>query len=161
MLAERCRSRQGDHAGRHGETIGERLAADLAVLHSLPAVPLEPCEKRTGRVSSTSLVRYRGNDYSVPTAYGFQDVVVKGFVGEVVILCGGAVVARHKQAYGTGEFIADPLHYLALIETKPNALDQAAALQGWELPEVFQHLRHLLEARMGNRVSASSSKCCG
>jgi hypothetical protein len=40
---------------------------------------------------------------------------------------------------------------LALIETKPNALDQAAALQGWDLPEVFQHLRHLLEARMGNR----------
>ena len=48
-------------------------------------------------------------------------------------------------------FVADPLHYLALIETKPNALDQAAALQGWDLPEVFQHLRHLLEARMGNR----------
>ncbi len=40
---------------------------------------------------------------------------------------------------------------LALIEEKPNALDQAAALQGWDLPESFQHLRHLLEARMGNR----------
>jgi hypothetical protein len=24
-------------------------------------------------------------------------------------------------------------------------------LQGWDLPEAFQHLRHLLEARMGNR----------
>ena len=24
-------------------------------------------------------------------------------------------------------------------------------MQGWNLPEVFQHLRHLLEARMGNR----------
>jgi hypothetical protein len=34
---------------------------------------------------------------------------------------------------------------------KPNALDQAAALQGWALPEAFQHLRHLLEARMGNQ----------
>jgi hypothetical protein len=43
------------------------------------------------------------------------------------------------------------LHYLALIETKPGALDQAAALQGWTLPPAFQHLRHLLEARMGNR----------
>ena len=45
----------------------------------------------------------------------------------------------------------DPLHYLALLETKPNALDQAAPLKGWNLPEAFQHLRHLLEARMGNR----------
>lgn len=151
MLAERCRARQRDRAGRLTQTIGERLAADLAVLRELPAVALEPCEKRAARVSSTALVRYRCNDYSVPTRHGFQDVIVKGFVDEVVILCGGAVVARHPRAYGEGEFVADPLHYLALIETKPNALDQAAALQGWDLPEVFQHLRHLLEARMGNR----------
>jgi hypothetical protein len=98
-----------------------------------------------------TLVRYRTNDYSVPTAYGFQDVVVKGFVDEVVILCGGEEIARHARSYGTGVFVADPLHYLALIEMKRGALDQAAALQGWELPQVFQHLRHLLEARMGNR----------
>jgi len=76
---------------------------------------------------------------------------VKGFVDEVVILCGGREIARHPRCYGAGVFVSDPLHYLALIETKPNALDQAAALQGWDLPEGFQHLRHLLEARMGNR----------
>jgi transposase len=151
MLEERCRARQRDHAGRHAETIGERLVADRAALRPLPAVPLEPCEKRSGRVSSMALVRYRTNDYSVPTAYGFQDVVVKGFVAEVVILCGGKEIARHQRCYGEGVFVADPLHYLALIETKPGALDQAAALQGWALPDVFQHLRHLLEARMGNR----------
>ncbi|GJD58422.1 hypothetical protein MTDSW087_02420 [Methylobacterium dankookense] len=68
-----------------------------------------------------------------------------------MILCGGIEFARHERCYGTGVFVSDPLHYLALIETKPNALDRAAALQGWDLPEVFQHLRHLLEARMGNR----------
>jgi len=96
-------------------------------------------------------------------------VLVKGFVDEVAILCGGREIpsavhpsllrrpwplassARHPRHYGEGMFVADPLHYLALIEMKPNALDQAAALQGWNLPEVFQHLRHLLEARMGNR----------
>jgi len=151
MLAERCRKRLSDRAGRHAETIGQRLAADLAALRRLPAVALEPCEKRAARVSSTALVRYRGNDYSVPTAYGFQAVLVKGFVDEVVILCDGAQVARHARSYGQGVFVYDPLHYLALIETKPGALDQAAALQGWDLPPVFQHLRHLLEARMGNR----------
>lgn len=52
MLAGRCRSRQTERAGRHVETIGERMAADLAALRSLPAVPLEPCEKRAARVSS-------------------------------------------------------------------------------------------------------------
>ena len=151
MLAERCRRRQGERAGRHNETIGERLVADLAAFKDLSATPLEPCEKRIARVSSTSLVRYRCNDYSVPTTYGFRDVLVKAFVDEVVILCGGEEIARHRRDYRTGTFVFDPLHYLALIETKPNALDQAAPLQGWDLPEAFQHLRHLLEARMGNR----------
>ena len=151
MLEERCRTRQGERAGRHAGTIGERLVADTGALRALPPVPLEPCEKRAARVSSTALVRFRTNDDSVPTVYGFQDVLVKAFVNEVVILHGGNEVARHPRCYGEGAFVADPLHYLALIETKPNALDQAAALQDWSLPEVFQHLRHLLEARMGNR----------
>lgn len=151
MLAERCRRRRNERAGRHSETIGTRLVADEAVFKPLPAVPLEPCEKRAARVSSTSLVRYRCNDYSVPTTFGFRDVLVKGFVEEVVILCAGEEIARHPRSYATGAFVFDPLHYLMLIETKPNALDQAAPLQAWDLPEVFQHLRHLLEARMGNR----------
>ena len=150
-FAAGCRARQGDHAARHAETIGERLVADTVALRPLPALPLEPCEKRMARVSSTALVRYRTNDYSVPTAYGFRDVVVKGFVDQVVILCGAEEIARHPRCYAQGAFVADPLHYLALIETKPMALDQAAALQGWALPEVFQHLRHLLEARLGNK----------
>src|SRR3990167_8843262 len=124
MLAERCRARQNERAGRHAATIGERLTADLQVFRDLPPVPLEPCEKRSARVSSTALVRYRGNDYSVPTRYGFQDVVVKGFVDDVVILSGAEEIARHVRSYGSGDFVADPLHYLALIETKPNALDQ-------------------------------------
>ena len=52
MLAERCRARQNERAGRHTANIGERLAADLAAFRDLPAVPLEPCEKRAARVSS-------------------------------------------------------------------------------------------------------------
>jgi transposase len=150
-LEAQCRQRQTERAGRHAETIGERLVADTAALRALPAVPLAPCEKRAARVSSTALVRYRCNDYSVPTRYGFQEVMVKGFVDEVVIQCAGKIIARHPRSYAEGAFIADPLHYLALIEIKPNALDQAAALQNWDLPEVFQHMRHLLEARMGNK----------
>ena len=42
----------------------------------------------------------------------------------------------------------DPLHYLALLEQKVGALDQAAPLVGWDLPEEFATLRRLIEARM-------------
>ena len=55
------------------QTVGERLERDRAVLHRLPAMAYDACDKRPGRVSSLSLVRYRGTDYSVPTRFGHCD----------------------------------------------------------------------------------------
>jgi hypothetical protein len=77
--------------------------------------------------------------------------VVKGYVHEVVIGCGSEIIARHPRSYEKEDFIYDPLHYLALLEQKSNALDQAAPLQAWQLPEEFPQLRRLLEARLGKR----------
>jgi hypothetical protein len=67
----------------------------------------------------------------------------------VVIACGAEVIARHVRSYEREDFVYDPLHDLALLERKAGALDQAAPLTGWALPEVFAVLRRLLEARMG------------
>jgi hypothetical protein len=58
------------------------------------------------------------------------------------------VIARHRRSYEREDMIFDPLHYLALLEEKTRALDQAAPLKDWELPECFAHLRRLLEARL-------------
>ena len=146
-----CRGRLGDRLRGHEETIGERLARDLAAFHDLPPTPYDACEKKTGRVSSLSLVRYRGTDYSVPTAYAHREVLIRGYVHAVVISCGGDIIARHARSYDREDFMFDPLHYLALLEQKTGALDQAAPLVGWNLPKVFAILRHLLEARMGKQ----------
>ena len=97
-------------------------------------------------------MRYRLNDYSVPTTYGHRDVLVRGYVHEVMISCGvRRVIARHPRSYEREDFVFEPLHYLALIEQKINALDQAAPLAGGRLPEEFMTLRRLLEARMGKQ----------
>src|SRR6516162_9407540 len=148
-LLECCRGRLNDRLRGHDETIGERLMRDRSAFLPLPAVPYQACEKRAARVSSLSLVRYRRNDYSVPTAYGHREVLVRGYVHEVVIACGAEAIARHPRSYEREDFIFDPLHYLALLELKINALDQAAPLVGWNLPEEFATLRRLLEARLG------------
>ena len=150
-LLTACRRRLEDRLRGHDETIGERMARDLAAFHDLPPTPYDACEKQAGRVSSLSLVRYRGTDYSVPTAYGHREVVVRGYVHEVVISCGAEIIARHVRSYEREDFVFDPLHYLALLERKIGALDQAAPLAGWELPEAFATLRRLLEARMGKQ----------
>ena len=70
---------------------------------------------------------------------------------EVVIACGAEIIARHPRSYEREDFVFDPLHYLALIEQKINALDQAAPLADWKLPDEFTTLRRLLEARMGKK----------
>src|SRR5919202_465719 len=149
QLRADCRRRLGDRLRGHDATIGERLACDLACFHDLPASPYEACETRTGRVSSLSLVRYRGTDYSVPTAYGHREVLIRGSVESVVLACGAEIIARHVRSYEREDFVFDPRHYLALLEHKAGALDQAAPLAGWDLPEVCTILRRLLEARMG------------
>ena len=43
---------------------------------------------------------YRLNDYSVPTAYGHRDALVRGYVHEVVISCGAELIARHQRSVG-------------------------------------------------------------
>ena len=74
---------------------------------------------------------------------------VRGYVHEVVIGCGAEVIARHTRSYEKADMVFDPMHYLPLLEQKVGALDQAAPLQGWDLPDAFATLHRLLEARMG------------
>ncbi|MBA3304552.1 MAG: IS21 family transposase [Thermoleophilaceae bacterium] len=148
-LERHCLDRLSDRLRGHAESIGQRLERDLAALQPRPAVPYEACERKAARASSLSLVRYDRNDYSVPTAYGHRPVLVRGYVEEVVIACGAEVIARHERSYAREDFVFDPRHYLALLERKIGALDQAAPLQGWALPDEFATLRRLLEARMG------------
>ena len=116
----------------------------------LPLAPYDACHKVATRVSSLSLVRYRNNDYSVPTRYGHHEVLAKGYVERVEIACRGETIAVHARSYGTAGFVYNPLHYLALLEHKAQALDQAAPLDGWQLAGCIHRLRRLMEARMGN-----------
>ena len=150
-LEGRCLERMDARLRGHTETIGQRMERDLEALLPLTAVPYDACDKQAGRVSSLSLVRYRTNDYSAPVAYGRRDVLVRGYVDEVVISCGSEIIARHPRSYERDDFVYDPIHYLPLLEQKTGALDQAAPLQGWDLPEEFGTLRRLLESRMGRR----------
>jgi hypothetical protein len=142
-LARRAQRLRG-----HTETIGERFKRDRAALLPLPAARFEACDKTTVRVSSISLVRYRTNDYSVPTEFGHRQVLVKAYVHRVVIVCGSEVIAEHQRSYEREATAYDPLHYLALLEHKSRALDQAAPLASWQLPECFAQLRRMLEARL-------------
>lgn len=148
-LLQQCLERRQAVLRRYSQSIGERMQADLAAFMKLPSVAFDPCHMVTGRVSSLSLVRYRTNDYFVPATHAHQEVVIKGYVGRGEVICRGERIAVHPRSYEREDFIANPLHYLALLEDKPRALDQAAPLDGWVLAEPMHRLRRLMEARSG------------
>ena len=77
-LEQRCLERMDTQLRGHTETIGERMERDLDARLPLPPVAYDACDKQVSRVSSLSLVRYRTNDCSVPVAYGYRDVLVRG-----------------------------------------------------------------------------------
>jgi transposase len=149
-LESACRKRLSQKAAGKDKTIGERLAEEKQTFLPLPEVPFEACRIESRRVTSLSLVRFETNSYSAPVRYAYRDVVVKAFVDRVVICWKNETIARHQRSYAKHDYIFDPLHYLPLLERKPDALDGGLPFSGWELPGTFDLLRRVLESRNGS-----------
>ena len=94
----------------------------------MPA-PFDACDKQGTRVNSLSLVRYRTNDYSVPVAYGHQEVWIRGYVHEVVIGCGAGIIARHPRSYDREDMVFDPIAFAGAQDRCPGS-GRAASRMG-------------------------------
>jgi transposase len=127
-------------------TKAELLAEERAAMLPLPAEAFLAARVEQPDADSQSLVRFDTNDYSVPTAYAHHRVTAIGTVDTVRIVVGTRVVATHPRCWDREQVFYDPVHYLALLERKPGALDFAAPFEGWELPVCFGVLRRRLEA---------------
>ena len=69
-------------------TADQNLDAQTAALHAAGCTMV-----RTETGDGTTL------DYSVPVAYGYRQVWVRGYVDRVVIGCAAEVIARHPRSY--------------------------------------------------------------
>jgi transposase len=127
-------------------TKAELLAEEHAAMLGLPAEAFLAARVEQPRADSLSLVRFDTNDYSVPTAYAHHKLTAIGTVDTLRIVAGDRVVAEHRRRWDREQVTYDPIHYLALLERKPGALDFAAPLEGWDLPVCFGVLRRRLEA---------------
>lgn len=145
-LHQRCTEDRQRRLRGQKETKAELLAEDQKAFLPLPAASFDACRKVLTRASSLSLVRLDGNDYSVPVRWAHHPIVAKGYCDQVVLCADGGEVARHARLWDDEQVRFEPLHYLALLETKPGALDHARPLAGWTLPECFALLRRRLEA---------------
>jgi transposase len=139
--------REWSRCAAHGsQTTAELLASDRQTFLPLPPEPFEARRVELVIISSLSLGRFDGNDYSVPTRYAYQSLTATGTIDRVRFSHRGLVVAEHVRCWSRKQVTFDPLHYLALLERKPGALDHARPLAGWQLPDCFAALRRRLEA---------------
>jgi transposase len=125
------------------------LAEEQRALLPVPAEAFVAARVEPRGVDSLSLVGFDANQYSVPTEFAHHRATVIGAVDTVRIIVGDRQVAVHPRCWGREQVTYDPVHYLALLERKPGALDFAAPLAGWELPVCFGVLRRRLEAEFG------------
>ena len=148
-LESRCRADLGRRLRGKPAIKAVLLEEERPELIALPGEAFVAARVEQRSVDSLSLVRFDANDYSVPTAYAHHRVTVVGTVDAVRVVFGDRVVASHRRRWDREQVTYDPVHYLALLERKPGALDFARPLEGWELPVCFGILRRRLEAEFG------------
>jgi len=145
-LRQRCAADQHRRLRGQSGAKAQLLLEDQKAFLPLPATAFEACRKYSTTASSLSLVRFDRNDYSVPVRWAHHPIVAKGYCDRVVLCGDGSEVAQHPRIWEAEQVCFEPLHYLALLETKPGALEHARPLLGWTLPECFALLRRRLEA---------------
>jgi hypothetical protein len=143
-LVEMCRDDLKRQLRGKSGSKAELLKEDQAAFWDLPAVPFDACRKQPTRANSLSLVRFDDNDYSVPVDYAHHEILIKGYVGRVVLCHKEKVVAEHKRSWGKEGVFFNYLHYLPLLQRKPGSLDHARPLANLNLPECFEVLRRRL-----------------
>jgi len=130
--------------GKDG-TKAQLLDQECEQFLSLPDEAFEARRVETPTANSLSLARFDRNDYSVPTAYAYHRLTAIGSIEQVRIVFADEVIATHDRCWGCHRVIFDPIHYLALLERKPGALDVARPLEDWPLPDCFHVLRRRME----------------
>jgi len=127
---------------------GDLLTQERASMLPLPSQRFEAHRVEETKANSLSLVRFDRNDYSIPTKYAYHQVCAIGTIDEVRLVVDTSLVATHRRSWKKHQTVYEPIHYLALLERKPGALDFARPLEQWELPHCFDLLRRRLESEM-------------
>jgi len=121
---------------------------ERAALLPLPA-PYDGFAEREVRVSSTALVHYDRNRYSVDCRWAGKTVSVRAYAERIVMVADGQVVGEHARSFERERTYFDPWHYVPALAAKPGALRNGAPFKDWTLPWAVIELRDRLLKKSG------------
>jgi hypothetical protein len=152
-LSDRCHTLAAGHP--HPE-MKDRTVADVFAEEQsrlvLVGTAFDGFRETPVRVSSTSLVSYDSNRYSVDSSAVGRTVMLRAYADRVAVVDDGVVIAEHPRLFGRHEVRYDPWHYISVLERKPGALRNGAPFKDWDLPEPLARVREALGKHSdGNR----------
>ena len=133
-------------------TIADVWQDEVARLMPCPR-PFDGYVEQPVRVSSTSLITYQRNRYSVPCEWVNQMVSLRVYPETLLVVAQDGSLVRLIRSFERDQTIYDWQHYIELIQRKPGALRNGAPFK--EMPAPLQELqRQLLKHTGGDRVMA-------
>ena len=152
-LQERCQVlwQETAHPQLKNRSLAECLEDEQAKMMQVPAA-FDGFVEHSKRVSSTCLITFEHNRYSVPARFANRVISLRVYPERLVIVAEAQVVAEHVRAFNRdksapGQTIYDWRHYLSVAQRKPGALRNGAPFM--ELPDTFRQLRTRLLKRPG------------
>ena len=147
-LSDRCRTLAAGH--RHPEfkdgTVAEYFAQEKQQLMAISS-PFDGYKELPARVTTTSLVSYDSNRYSVDASAVGKTVMMRTYADRIVVVHDGNVIGEHQRQFCRDKIIYDPWHYLEVLKHKPGALRNGAPFKEWELPDPLMEIRQILSKR--------------
>ena len=155
-LEERCKILWAEtrHPEQKRRTILDVWEEEKSALMSKPK-PFDGFVEHSKKVSSTCLITFERNRYSVPAPFANRPVSLRVYPYQLIIVAESQVVAEHQREFtrdhgADGKTIYDWRHYLAVLQRKPGALRNGAPFM--ELPSSFRQLqKQLLKHPGGDR----------
>ncbi len=156
-LGQRCHElwEELPHPQDKRRSVSAYWREERAFLLPIPAA-FDGFVEHAKRVSSTCLITFEHNRYSVPASFANRVVSLRVYAERLVLVAEAQVVAVHPRVFtrdkspGSSKTVYDWRHYLSVVQRKPGALRNGAPFAA--LPDSFQQLQAiLLKHRGGDR----------
>ena len=155
-LEQRCKAlwQETRHPEYKDQMIAEVWSEERTNL--MPALaPFDGFVELSKRVSSTCLVTFENNRYSVPASFANRPLSLHVYADKLLFVAEAQLIAEHRRVFSRdhgsqGKTIYNWRHYLAVLQRKPGALRNGAPFL--ELPPAFRALqKQLLKHPGGDR----------
>jgi len=142
---------QKRHPQYKDQTVDEVFEQEQSTLNPLGKA-FDGYIEKTVRVSSTCLVQYDTNQYSVPCEYAKQRISLRIYAFKLVMVTQQQIIAEHQRCFKKHCYWFEPWHYVPLLTQKPGALRDGAPFKHWDLPKPIIRIKNsYLKRNKGDR----------